>query len=92
MDLTNATKNGYRRHNGRDENKRYMYTTTGLDYTGSNDDRWLQNAERRGPTERGVAKSCISTCLRGRESQDEIVHETHILFSLPTLYHENTSI
>src|SRR5688572_13182116 len=38
---------------------------------GLDDDRWLQKAQRRGTTTRGVATSDILTCLRGREPEED---------------------
>ena len=50
-----TTKNGYRRKNEGEEDKRKTKT----DDAGLDDDKRLQEAERRGPTKRGVATSDI---------------------------------
>ena len=48
-----------------------FYSVTKTDDAGLDDDKRLQETERRGPTTRGVATSDIWTCPRGREPQEE---------------------
>ena len=57
-------KNGDRRKNGREKNKRKT-TTDGLD----DDQEWVSRAEGESATERGVATLDIRTCLRAENQK-----------------------